>query len=147
MSELKLKHCPFCGAEVHLENNDGDYLVACEQCMIAVIPPGEEPGATATKEEAIAAWNRRADGWIPIKTRPLTEEEKEGHPDWSYILDCELPDDGQRILIHCVYNKHESVQLDQYYDDCGMCYLDSGYDLGEEVDAWMPLPEPPEVNT
>lgn len=35
--------------------------------------------------------------WIPFKTRPLTKEEKEEHPEWDGILDCKLPDDGQRI--------------------------------------------------
>ena len=29
--------------------------------------------------------------WIPFKTRPLTEEEKEEHPEWDCILDCKLP--------------------------------------------------------
>lgn len=31
--------------------------------------------------------------WIPFKTRPLTKEEKEEHPEWDGILDCKLPDD------------------------------------------------------
>lgn len=37
--------------------------------------------------------------WIPFKTRPLTEEEKEDYPEWDCILDCRLPDDGQAILV------------------------------------------------
>lgn len=80
-------------------------------------------------------------GWIPFKLRPVTEEEKEEHPDWEYILDCKLPDDGQRILINIKYRGHEAVQMDEYFDDDG-CYLDSGYEIATEATAWMPLPEP-----
>ena len=79
--------------------------------------------------------------WIPFKTRPLTEEEKEEYPEWDYTLDCELPDDGQRILVNIKYKSHEAVQMDEFYTDDG-CYLDSGYEIGTEATAWMPLPEP-----
>ena len=45
--------------------------------------------------------------WIPIKTRPMTEEEKEhffeyadSRCDDTYtILDCPLPDDGQEVIL------------------------------------------------
>ena len=79
--------------------------------------------------------------WIPFKTRPLTEEEKEGNPDWDRILDCKLPEDGQAILISVNLRGHESVQYDEFYTDDGS-YLDSGYEIGDEAVAWMPLPEP-----
>lgn len=79
--------------------------------------------------------------WIPFKTRPLTKEEKEEHPEWDGILDCKLPDDGQRILVNVSVRGHESVQYDEFYTDDG-CYLDSGYEIGTEATAWMPLPEP-----
>lgn len=36
---------------------------------------------------------------------------------------------------------HEEVQQDEFYSDDG-CYLDSGYAIGAEAVAWMPLPEP-----
>ena len=79
--------------------------------------------------------------WIPFKTRPLTKEEKEEHPEWDGILDCKLPDDGQRILVNVSVRGHESVQYDEFYTDDGN-YLDSGYEIGTEATAWMPLPEP-----
>ena len=79
--------------------------------------------------------------WIPFKTRPLMEEEKEHYPDYECILDCELPDNGQRILVTIKYKGHESVQYDEYYDDDGS-YLDSGYNIATEATAWMPLPAP-----
>ena len=79
--------------------------------------------------------------WIPFKTRPLTKEEKEEHPEWDGILDCKLPDDRQRILVSVSVRGHESVQYDEFYTDDGS-YLDSGYEIGTQATAWMPLPEP-----
>lgn len=79
--------------------------------------------------------------WIPFKTRSLTEEEKEEHPEWDCILDCILPDDGQAILVNINLRGHERVQYDEFYTDDGS-YLDSGYEIGSEATAWMPLPEP-----
>ena len=58
----KLKPCPFCGSKnVALSdpNDADDWMVECPDCGMAMIPPGEEPGATATKEEAVTAWNKR----------------------------------------------------------------------------------------
>jgi len=80
-------------------------------------------------------------GWIPFETRPLTEEEKEEHPEWDCILNCKLPDDGQRILVAIRIRGHEEVQQDEFYSDDGS-YLDSGYEIGTEAVAWQPLPEP-----
>ena len=79
--------------------------------------------------------------WIPFKTRSLTEEEKEEHPEWDCILDCILPDNGQAILVSIDLKGHERVQYDEFYNDDGS-YLDSGYEIGSEATAWMPLPEP-----
>ncbi len=90
---------------------------------------------------AIVALQQPEQRWIPFKTRPLTKEEKEEHPEWDGILDCKLPDDGQRILVNVSVRGHESVQYDEFYTDDGS-YLDSGYEIGTEATAWMPLPEP-----
>lgn len=79
--------------------------------------------------------------WIPFNTRPLTEEEKEDHPEWACILDCKLPDDGQAILVSINVRGHEMVQYDEFFTDDGS-YLDSDYEIGTEATAWMPLPEP-----
>ena len=74
--------------------------------------------------------------WIKFITRPLTEEEKEEHPEWACILDCKLPDDGQDILV----SNGRWVTVDTFFSDDG-CYLDSNGDL--EGLWWMRLPEPP----
>lgn len=79
--------------------------------------------------------------WIPFNIRSLTEEEKEDHPEWDCILDCELPDDGQAILVSINVRGHERVQYDEFFTDDGS-YLDSGYEIGTEATAWMPLPKP-----
>ena len=50
----KLKHCPFCGSKaLHTSNIFGEHYVVCTNCTCA------GPGAW-TQEEAIEAWNRRA---------------------------------------------------------------------------------------
>lgn len=79
--------------------------------------------------------------WIPFKTRPLTEEEQDKYPEWDCILDCELPDDGQRILVSINLRGHEEVQQDDFYSD-DESYLDSGYEIGTEAVAWAKMPEP-----
>lgn len=80
--------------------------------------------------------------WIPFKMRKPDPDELEEHPDWAYVLEGQLPDEGQRILVNCVYRGHEAVQQDEFYSDGDGFYLDSGYEIGTEVNAWMPLPEP-----
>lgn len=82
--------------------------------------------------------------WIPIKTRLLTDEEKEYYSDLGYsseeitfMYDCPLPDDGQSVLIT---NRYNSVDVDTFYCDDG-CYFEDNCDE-DDVLAWMPLPEP-----
>ena len=79
--------------------------------------------------------------WIPFKTRALTDEEREEHPEWDCIIVGPMPDDGQKILVSINLKGHEEVQSDEFYTDDG-CYLDSGYEIEREAVAWMPLPEP-----
>ena len=66
MDELKLKRCPFCeGEATFIDNGEEDHFedwgVVCGKCGIFMVPPGEEPGAVTTREEAAKAWNRRPD--------------------------------------------------------------------------------------
>ena len=83
-------------------------------------------------------------GWIPMTTRPMTEEEREHYREWSdvdgaMIFDCELPEDGQEVLIS--YRGY--VCVDIFCKDDG-CYFE-GVDI-DDVDAWMPLPKPYELH-
>lgn len=78
--------------------------------------------------------------WIPIKTRPMTEEEKEEmETEYDYMYACELPEDGQDVL---VTDWCGNVELDTFCRDYpNGCYFESNCD-DDEVKAWMPLPEP-----
>ena len=55
MQEYDLKPCPFCGGGAEISFLFGRYGVACCRCQAAIIPCPYQ-----TKEEAIKAWNRRA---------------------------------------------------------------------------------------
>lgn len=88
---------------------------------------------------AIDALNQTA--WIPIKYHEITESERKenGYPkDWVYFLDCEMPQDGQEILVQA---KNGEIRWDVCYEDDGFS-LDSGWDWKDDIIAWMPLPEP-----
>lgn len=71
--------------------------------------------------------------WIPVKWREPTEEEAKYY---SYIADCEMPDDGQEILV----TDGKYVWKDECGFDDGF-YLDSCEDW-QNITAWMPLPKP-----
>lgn len=82
--------------------------------------------------------NKRAYGkWIPIKTRELTEEEKEEYPDYTFMYDCKLPEDGEEVL---VTKWNGDTALDTFCRD-DSCYFENYYDEGDVI-AWMPKPEP-----
>ena len=34
--------------------------------------------------------------WIPVKVRPLTDEEKKLYEEYEFMYDCKLPDDCQQ---------------------------------------------------
>ena len=59
------------------------------------------------------------------------------------ILNCELPDIGERILVsdaECMHDD-ESIWIDSWDSpDCGIYELESGEDL--KGLAWIPLPKP-----
>lgn len=82
--------------------------------------------------------------WIPIKTRPLTNKEKEECADLGFsedlidfMYDCPLPEDGEEVLIT---TRYDEVRTDTFYRDEG-CYFETYCDE-DDVKAWMPLPEP-----
>ena len=78
--------------------------------------------------------------WRPFKCREATED---NYSLFDYIMECELPEDGQTVLVTIQTKGHEPVQVDTYYGGDGEeCALDSGYVLCEQAIAWCPLPEP-----
>lgn len=58
MSEIKLKPCPFCGGEAKMHPTSsaahGVYWARCIEC-------GVETRASYILDDAVKAWNRRAD--------------------------------------------------------------------------------------
>lgn len=94
--------------------------------------------------EDCPAYEKRPNKWIPIKTRPLTNKEKEEYADLGYsedsidsMYDCPLPDDGEEVLIT---TRYDEVTTDTFYRDEG-CYFETYCDK-DDVKAWMPLPKP-----
>lgn len=91
------------------------------------------------------------DEWIPIKTRPMTEEEKayrkefyEWPTDWEanespVIFDCQMPEDGQEVW---VCSKHGNVWQDTCEIDDGIWFsLEENGDW-DDIVAWMPFKRP-----
>lgn len=82
--------------------------------------------------------------WIPFVKRQLTDDEKNTHPDWCYILDGSVPEDEEEILLYRPWKNSEGyiISMDQYMNNGTECYLDGAGDI-ENGMFWMPLPEPP----
>jgi Lar family restriction alleviation protein len=105
----ELRECPFCGSEALLYNAVGEYLVYCKDedgC-------GASSLISSNQDKAIAAWNRRADGWISV--------------------DDHLPYEGQVVIIllsHIVHGKPAEIVSWEH------AWL-------EGVSRWQPLPPPP----
>ena len=118
-------------------------LIDAEALKTALINRLSEDDSRITEiiEEEID--NAPTGEWIPIKYRPMTEEEKneiveEYGKDYGDIemFDCSLPDDGQEVLISTPWG----IVITAFYTDYG--YYFDGYEDKGDVVAWMPLPEP-----
>lgn len=63
---LELKSCPHCNGNGRIVSVSGfksdRYRVVCEEC-------GASTRECETEQEAVSAWNMRADGWIPVGER------------------------------------------------------------------------------
>lgn len=80
--------------------------------------------------------------WHKITTRPLTNQEKEWYEEMEedmpeYVFDCEMPEDGEEILI-----------ATEGYVDKDICCNDWDYGIGLEgrgdwdgVLAWAEMPK------
>ena len=93
----------------------------------------------------VGYWAGRRDyepKWIKFTKRPLDEEEQAEHPEWCYILDCPLPDDGDEVLVSDGVRVWTDIFNNEGDDGC---YFDGGGDL--EYLWWMPTPKPPKEET
>ena len=116
--------------------------------LLKLVPP-EEIVARMAIMNAPTVEARPTGEWIPVKDRPMTEEEEkelceelgieEGSlEDWEKrVFTCPLPDDGQEILTSIGrYVQEDICSWDEY--GCG---LENNGDW-DGVNAWMPKPEP-----
>lgn len=79
--------------------------------------------------------------WHEVTTRPLNSEEKEYYKkefemEPEYIFDCEMPDDGQEILIATKFGTDKDICSN---DDCYGIGLDGRGDW-DGVYAWAEMP-------
>ena len=98
---------------------------------------------------AIEALEQPEQRWIPIKTRPMTDEERDywsgqyGYDvedEYAVMFDCEMPKDKQAIWVQ---SKCGYVFEDVCENDDGMIGLEGNGDW-DDIVAWMPkyIPEP-----
>ena len=129
----ELKPCPFCGAIARLARlYNGGECAYCPNEDCAVQP---ELKGYLEPEEAITAWNTRADvsapdnnGWQPIETAP-----RDGTP----ILSC-VEGDPEPVI----------AWWDKWEYGCYWKTLNEYYamDRGRIPTHWMPLPQPPALD-
>ena len=99
---------------------------------------------SGAQDLAISVLSENRGEWIPIKTRPLDEEEKEYYRErgacyFDSIFDCPLPEDGQEVLITTKYGLIDMVTFYNEGDDGS--YFENFEDDGEVL-AWQALPKP-----
>lgn len=161
MSELK--SCPFCGrsacitkvSESHgMDGHYYDWLVRCK-CGVSLRRAADNfYGRKAyTKEEAIAAWNRRADGWIKINN----DDESTKPKDFSAVNVVWVNRDPSPYYAHekdisHVGTAHYMDKERGWYWESPVCYdmlaeygdsITDQVAYGIEITHWQPLPELP----
>lgn len=100
----------------------------------------------AADEYAEDSSSEKSNKWIPVKYRPMTDEEKKDYSertgydieDLDSTLDCPLPEDGETVLIT---DRLGNVIVDTFINDCDGCYFECNCDM-DDITAWMPLPKP-----
>lgn len=128
----------------HAEEVAEENQTIVDDCVHYGFNTAEKCGKCAEEHRQLAKWLkelkqlREQNVWIPVKFRPLTEEEQEEYPDYCCMADCLMPNDGEEILVS---TKHGTVEKDECVFDNGYS-LDSGYDWQTDIVAWMLLPEP-----
>jgi hypothetical protein len=116
---------------------EADKCATWSECVIANGTPYEE---------------QPKDKWIPVKYRPLTEDERISFAEHYGIeycdtvdektFDCPMPEDGQEILISGSWGVSIDVADNDIDDEGFIVYGLEGNGDWEGIDAWMPLLEP-----
>lgn len=131
----ELKKCPFCGGEAKLTIATDEYEHYSWYCVSCDCGAAMESEATTEDlkvtdigmKKVVAAWNRRADGWIAVSER--------------------LPEAGDGIVLVCAHNEGGKHVVDTgvYLGNVGEWFVD--WHTGKPiVTHWMPLPSIEEIN-
>lgn len=111
-----------------------------------------QEGVDAIEKKLVGGYG---EDWIPIKTRPLTEEEKQNaiekhdldpcdleYP-FAWHFDCELPKpkEGEQSVDVLVTTDLGFVKVTNFFIDYLGCPCFEEMDEAGEFVAWMPLPE------
>ena len=141
MTETKLKPCPFCGGEAYIDVYDDKLYVRCHGCesMTALYDDNQE---------AIDAWNTRAERWISVKDELPKTKNKKTIDDYVYwdsdpVAVVTVDDIGDRSIgVGIYYVGREDGKLVAAWD--GFTVEDVGL-YNCTVTHWRPLPKLPEV--
>jgi hypothetical protein len=139
MSETPLR-CPFCNGEARVDFAGTCYHVRCAGCLAKSPNQGTVP-------DAVAAWNRRAGGWVRVEDGlpPL-------NTDGEFLLmsrDEEITI-GYRRQCSCYYRAASGRRADD--PPCPLCqgaadnpyeFVNRGGVCARGVTHWRPLPEGP----
>jgi Lar family restriction alleviation protein len=96
---MELKPCPFCGGRAttsmlrNEEMQESIWQVICLKSLCAIFPAN-----TKTEQEAISAWNRRANVGISC-SQCKHAEERNGKRSWAYI--CNLKHRSRHATDSC----------------------------------------------
>lgn len=80
--------------------------------------------------------------WIKVKTRELTQAERDNFPNANFMWDMEIPEDGDEVLVSDGKSVWTDIWGDYEPNLCGFENID--FKDGENL-WWMPFPEPPEL--
>lgn len=137
----QLKPCPFCGKQADLIESEPSkarfnqgcvhFAVSCSDFNCEVMPKGNL--WHITPQDAVKAWNTRADGWISFGEHPMCSG--------RYMVDSSYG-------VRDAFFSEGFIVGDFRWQDC-----ETGNDEGVEnydgiefeVYNWMPLPKPPKV--
>jgi Lar family restriction alleviation protein len=127
----QLKPCPFCGGEgfINIYYPKSIYYPQCKWCDLDLAP-------CTSKEEAVTAWNRRADGWIAVSER-LPELTMKQH--YVYVLAAFKESQVREMCYSAnIYAKTERGREPRWQETSGKLAY-------SQPTHWQPLPAAPKA--